>query len=221
VDVPVMLRKRSVQVGLAVAGAVLLLIVFVVSGVNGVRNEGIDRETQLSAQYLKNQNEIGTYISTFYETLGIADRKTDKLNAVLVEAVKGRYEGETSAQPGQGQLFSAISEAYPDLSTQGDLYDRMVDIIQAGRDGYKNEQNVLLDQLRVYDNWRKKGVFKSMFIRMAGFPSESLEARIGTAVSRGSDARDQMYLLVLPGQAVEAYQTGQLEPLTVPPAGGR
>jgi len=198
--------------------AVLVIVVVVFSTFNGVQKEGVDKETALNAQYLDNQNELGAFISTFYEQLGIADRKSDKLNQILTEAVKGRYEGETSAQPGQGQLFSAISEAYPDLTQNLSVYDKVLDTVSSGRQSYKNKQSKLLDMLRSYDRWRTRGILHKALVGMAGYPSDGLEARIGTKVVHGKDARDQMYLIVLPSDAAEAYTTGTMEPMTIPPA---
>ena len=198
--------------------AILVIVVVVFSTFNGIQKEGVDKETALNAQYLDNQNELGSFISTFYEQLGIADRKSDKLNAILTEAVKGRYEGETSAQPGQGQLFSAITEAYPDLTQNLSVYDKVLDTVSSGRAAYKNKQTKLLDMLRSYDRWRNRGILHKMLVNTAGYPSDGLEARIGTKVVKGDAARDQMYLIVLPSDAAEAYTTGTMEPMTIPPS---
>lgn len=199
--------RRLIAVGL-----IVFTLGFTFGSVNKARNEGITREAALNAQYLDNQNELSSFVSTFYEQLGIADRKSDKLESILVEAVKGRYEGETSAQPGGGALFSAISEAYPDLSAL-DTYDKVADTISAGREAYKNKQSKLLDMLRSYDTWRKKGLVHSKVVSAAGFPSSGLQARIGDKVTTGSEALDHMYRIVLASQAAEAYETGTLEPL--------
>lgn len=201
-----------------VTAAVLFTVAAIFfSTLDSVQKGGVDRETALNAQYLANQNELGTYISGFYETVSVADRKSEKLETILTEAVKGRYEGQTSAQPGRGQLFSAILEAYPDL-TQLDVYDRVVDYISAGRASYKNKQDKLLDMLREYDRWRRRGYLHRMVVSLTGYPSDGLEARIGRKVVHGREARDQMYLIVLPSDAAEAYTEGELEPLD---AGGK
>lgn len=196
--------------------AIIAVICFTVGAtfgsVNKARNGAITREAALNAQYLDNQNELSSFVSTFYEQLGIADRKSDKLNTILVEAVKGRYEGETSAQPGGGALFSAIAEAYPDL-TALDTYDKVAETISAGREAYKNKQSKLLDMLRSYDTWRKKGLIHSQIVKLVGVPTSGLQARIGNKVTTGPEALDQMYRIVLASKATEAYETGILEPL--------
>ncbi len=195
---------------LLAAGAVLFFYV------DGVRNEGIAREKQLNAQYSDNQNELSNLISNFHEQIGIANLKSEKFDQILSDAVKGRYEGE-NGKMGYGQgtpFFSAIMEAYPDLKGL-DIYDRVGSLVASLREAYKNKQTKLLDQLRGYDVWREKGLVRSRVVGWLGFPSQGLEARIGTKVLRGTEAREQMYLIVLTKSTREAYETGTMDPLQV------
>lgn len=202
---------------------IAVVLVFLVIGAfgkaNSIQKTGVDKETALSAQYLDNQNELSAFILGFYEKVSVADRKSDKLEAILVDAVKGRYEGETSAQPGTGMLFSAISEAYPDLTASLDVYDQVLDHISAGREAYKQKQSKLLDMLRSYDRWRRSGIVHSRLVSVMGLPGGDLKARIGTRFTTGSSALDQMYLIVLTEDARDAYETGTLTPLEVPEEG--
>src|SRR5262245_58567300 len=111
----------------ALAGVILaVLLVFVgYQQLNGVHQARADYENGLNAQYVSNQNELSSYISGFYEQLGVAKLKSQKLNDILLAAVKGRYDAKGSAaQVGKGQLFSAISEAYPEL-TGLNVYDKV------------------------------------------------------------------------------------------------
>jgi hypothetical protein len=217
-------KKRWVQVVGGIVVFFLIVSLFTYGKINSLHREGIDRETQLTATYLDAQNTLGAFISTFYEQVGIADRKSAQLDAVLSDAVKGRYDttGLIPAVPGQvqgNQLISAIVEAYPDLSGLN-TYDRILDTIAAGRQSFKNVQSVLLDKLRAYDRWRKQNIFGSLLIKVAGFPSDSLRAQIGTQFITGVAAENQMYVIVLPSDVSKAYTTGTLEPLTVPPFPG-
>lgn len=208
--------KNKALVGGAVAVLVLVIGVFSTLGyVNGVRNTGIQYEQSLNAQYQSNQNELSTYILQFNETLGIADKQSAELNAILVEAVKGRYDG--AMEPGTGgSMFSAIQEAYPDLTANTEMYARVQDLVVSGRNAYKNDQDLLLDKIRVYETWKDTGLVKSMVVNSLGFPSDRLEARIGNDVERGEDALDRMKTLVLTDAAVEAYTDGTQDPLIVP-----
>jgi hypothetical protein len=203
--------------GLVAIGVVVLLVVVAIwqfSSFNGIKNTGVAKESALNAQYLDNQNELSKVTLQIKESLGVADLKSQKLDEVLTDAVKGRYDGDLqAATPGQApQLISALVEAYPDMSGLA-TYDRVVDIIQAGRESYANKQSKLLDMLRDYDTWRRSGIINSWKVSLAGFPSDGLEARIGTKIERGQDALDQMYLIVLVEGTTEAYETGVIEPV--------
>jgi len=182
--------------------------------VNDTRSEGIRMETSLNAQYLDNQNELSSFKASFYEQIGVANLKSDKLDQIIEDAVKGRYEG--NMQPGTGgAMFSAITEAYPDLKGQLDLYDRIVDFVKSGREQYKQKQSKLITMLQAYDLWRQDGLVKSFFLGKF-FPSDALKARIGSNVKSGPQALEQMYLIVLTSDTKKAFETGVDEPMQVP-----
>jgi uncharacterized protein YeeX (DUF496 family) len=134
------------------------------------------------------------------------------LNRIIEDAVKGRYEGE-GQQPGQGTgqgaLFSAIVEAYPQLDLS--IYDRIVDYIQGKREAYKNVQNKLLDMIQDYENYLADSVFRQAFL--SNFPSNRLEARVGKTTYKGAAALDKMKEIVLTAEATKAYEEGEEEPL--------
>lgn len=198
---------------LGIVAAVLFGILTLWGVVNGIRNEAVTRETQLSAQYQVNQNHLSAFISEFRESVGIADRKTEQLDRVLTDAVTGRYGDEGFSS--NGALFSAITEAYPDLKGL-DIYDMIFDTIRAGRSDFKNQQDKLLDQLRSYDLWRKQGIIRSWALGNYA-PSNNLVARVGGTEVTGKAALAQMYRIVTTSDTTRAYNTGTMEPLTVPP----
>ncbi len=197
--------------GIVVAMLVLGLIVF--NMFNGARTDGVKREAGLTAQYLDNQNYLSAYVSGFYEQVGVANLKSEKLDQILSDAVKGRYdEGGFSVG---SSFFTGIMEAYPNLAGLN-IYDKIVDYVAAGREGYRGKQSKLLDMLREYDTWRESGLLHSWVVGKLGFPSQRLEARVGQEVWRGKDARDRMYLIVLTSNTRKAYETGTMEPLEIP-----
>lgn len=200
---------------LIVAAGVLIAILASCYGfVNNTRNEGIAHERQLGAQYLDNQNWLSAYISGFYEKVGLVNAQSDAFDQIILNAVMGRYDD--SGFSADGAFFAAVAEAYPDLSSLMASWNSIQDYITAGREGYRNQQSKLLDMLRVYDTWRDTGFMKSFVIRLLGFPSNRLEARVGNDVFTGELAREKMYQIVLTSQAIEAYESGTMEPLTIP-----
>jgi len=202
----------------AVGGIALVVLLIIVgfAKVNSVQKTSIDKETQLNAQYEVTQIKYSNFRTGFYEQLGIAREKSDKLDAILFDAIRGRYDGKTSAQPGQGSLFSAIYEAYPDL-TQLNIYDRIVDYIQAGRTAFSNDQSKLRDMLRDYNSWRKSGMIHRIFVGWAGAPTDALEARVNGKVLRGQAALDQMSILIVSGETSEIFESGEDKPVDISP----
>jgi hypothetical protein len=47
-------------------------------------------------------------------------------------------------------------------------------------------------------------------------PDDELQARIGKTVTRGRDAEDQMWTIVTTSSTQKAYDTGTMDPLSVP-----
>lgn len=207
--------------GWIIAGSVITLVCVILGSlyayVNSVRNEGLDWETRLSAQYLDNQNYLSSYISGFYEQVGVAQAQGDVLNRILTDAVKGRYDGEGGFAV-NSPLFAAIVEAYPEASLAELManWGKIQDYITAGREGYRNQQSKLLDMLRGYDLWATQGYVRSYLVLVMGFPSEMLRAQVGEMVFTGESALQKMYQIVLTSQALDAYQSGTMDPLTVP-----
>lgn len=209
------------QIGLIIVA--VLVVIASVGGcnyANGVRNDGIAFERQISAQYLSNQNELSAFVSGFYERVSVVQAQSDVLDKVLLDAVKGRYDDKE----GGGGLainspfFAVMVEAYPEASVAQLMgsWNKVQDYIGAGREGYRAKQDKLLDMLQSYDTWRERGFVKSVAVGMFGFPSHRLEARVGNTKVTGDAARDKMYQIVLAGAALKAYETGTMEPLKVP-----
>lgn len=198
-----------------VAASAVTVIVAVILGVAlkniSIDNEGNKREAALSAQYLDNQNVLSDCLITIRETANVTTAQATTFEQVMTEAIKGRYAEIDSVDPTSGSMFSAIVEQYPDLSSLSEAYERVHTVIVGCRADYKNKQTKLLDMLREYDAWRTG----SWWVRTLGgnFPSNNLEARVGSNSWRGVDARDKMYDIVLVQGAVQAYDDGTIVPL--------
>jgi hypothetical protein len=200
------------------AALIVIIVIFSLIGyVNGTRRDGIDKETALSAQYQQNQNTLATYINQFNEELGISDRAANKVDKILLDAVQGRYK-DTSATPGSGGLFSAISEAYPDLTATTQSYAKVQDLVESGRNSFKDDQQALLDRLRDYNSWRNNDLFRSIVVGTFGFPTDNLQARNGSQVLYGKAALEKMSTIITNAETQDAYNSGQSGPLITPEA---
>lgn len=201
---------------LTYVGVPLLVIILVVSlivgNINGTRNTLIDKGTTLNAQYQANQAELDAFVKKINEEFTVAGASIDALDKVLSDSVRGRYDKDLSAvTPGQpgGALISALREAYPNVDVS--IYNKIITEISAGRENFKQTQVKLLDQIRDYKNYRKKGIFHSWFVDQVGYPE--LQARIGTTVVTGKPALEQMQLIVTSGATNADFTTGTEAPL--------
>lgn len=207
---------------LGIVAFVVVLVIVAVSfynTVNGTRGTVITKENALIAQYKDNQNELSTYILQFNESLGIADRQSDKLNEIILDAVKGRYDNDTSLQPGTGgAMFSAIAEAYPDLTATTELYAQVQELVVSGRNAYKNKQSKLLDLIRDYNTYLNQDIFRSWVIdTFIDAPTEDNLVIVDAGVTyKGEDALEQISQIVLTQDAVDAYESGTQNPLITP-----
>lgn len=202
------IRKHWVPIGAAAVVVLVAIIVWSIS--NGVTNTGNRKESALNAQYSNNQNILSNCIIRIRETAGIAKGQTNALDRIITDAVKGRYGGDTTAKIGQGQLFSAIKEAYPDLNNLGVTFGKVLDITNGCRSDFAGQQSKTLDMLRDFDGWRTG----SLTVRTFGgdFPNHNLIARVGIDETHGDDAEKQMWRIILVGDALKDYQTGKVVP---------
>jgi hypothetical protein len=198
-----------------VYGLIAGVLVFVVVGSIfivkiGIDNTGNSKEVALNAQYLDNQNYLSDCVVRIRETAGVAKGETAAFDTVITNAVMGRYETGSTAQVGQGALFSAIVEAYPDLNTLGGTFDKLLVVINGCRTDYRGKQTQLLSLIKDYDTWRIGSLTNRLLA--GGFPSENLQARVGEKVTTGSAALAQMNTIILVQDAENAYETGTLTP---------
>lgn len=173
-----------------------------------VTNDGNKMESGLNSQYLDNQNYLSDCIVKIRETSNVTGAMADKFEAVMTEAIKGRYDGR-EANP--GQMFSAVVEQYPDLAPLQSSFKDVFTVVTGCRSDYRGKQTQLLDKLDKYTQWRT-GSFTVRFFGDGEFPSNNLVARVGTNSWRGPDALDKMYTIVQVQDSVDAYNTGVLTP---------
>lgn len=207
------MKNKGLIIGGGIVALLIIVIVSFISSVNSTRNTLIEKEQALVGEYKANQNELSTYTNQITETLGVADAGNDKVGQVLKDAISGRYDG--NMQPGTGgSMFSAITEAYPDLTANTAMYAKVQDQVIAGRNQYKNTQNKLIDRARDYETWIQSDFFRSFIVKnVLDAPTDSLKITIGANTFRGQDALDKLSQPILSGAAITAYETGVTDPV--------
>lgn len=208
---------------IAIAASLALLLIGSFAKVNTLRSQMVSLELGISAQYKNNQNQLSSYVLAYSEQVSIADRqaeqqrriladlKAERLRRVLTEAIKGSYDGKVD-KAGQPALFSAIKEAYPevDLAT----YDKILLFVQANREAFRSQQQILLDKIRNYKSYSEGDIINSFIIHQLGFPSEHLSAEIGDKKLFGAEALNQIEQIVTDDTTRAAFASGSMKPLT-------
>lgn len=208
------LKKPKVIIGGLIALTVLIGLFSLIGTYTSVRNEGRSQELALTRQFKATQTQYGQFRTSVYDQLSIAREKRDALDKILVDAVSGRYDKKGGSNEIDRQaVFSAIKEAYPDLSGL-DIYDKIIVQIQAGREAFARNQEQLQDMIRSYDQWRTTGsLLHPWFVEQLGFPSDLLEARIGDKVYRGADAYEKMSRAIVGSDTSAIFESGTDKPL--------
>lgn len=206
-------NHKGLVIGGAIVAVLLIMIVSFISSVNSTRNTLIQKEQELVGEYKANQNELSTYTNQVKESLGVADAGNDKVGQILKDAISGRYDGKMAPGTG-GSMFSAISEAYPNLTANTAMYAKVQDQVIAGRNSYKNTQNKLIDRARDYETWIQSDLVRSFIVKnVLGAPTQNLKITIGENTLRGQDALDKLSQPIMSSDAIKSYQSGVSDPV--------
>lgn len=157
-----MLMKLSI----GFVGAALLLTVLAISSVIGINNNFVYQEAGLTAQYKQNQNNYDNFVKKVVEVAQIPDMMTADLERVTRAALSGRYGAE-----GSKAVFQMIQEQNPSVSPE--LYTKIQQVIESGRNSFEAEQKILLDKKRIYES--QLNTFPSGLVaKFLGFPKIDL-----------------------------------------------
>lgn len=154
-----------------VVGGLILALVVVVGGIGfmsyvSAYNLGNRMEQQIKAEWENNKNILASYGQKVAEAAQVPTMMRDDLQAVVVKSIQARY-GENGSQA----TMQWIQEQNPSLDPQ--LYRKLQQIIEAGRDEFKSSQTRLIDVKRNYET--SLGTFwQGMWMRIAGYPKINL-----------------------------------------------
>jgi hypothetical protein len=146
------------------------------------------------------------------EAAGVAGANTEAVDKVLSDAVRGRYETPSTAQPGGGKesLFSAIVEAYPNTEQVSNNYQQVLVVINGCRTAFKNAQAELQKHVTLFNSWRE-GSFFNRKLGAESYPTSSLVIEVEGKPVTGQEALTQMRKLVVVSEAKEGRDTGEIE----------
>jgi len=158
--------SKGLITGLSVLGVFVLLILIVVSGYVGNANYGNAAEKGLTAKLDDNKNILSNYYNKVTEIVQVADAYKDGLKEVVTADIQGRYGTE-----GSKATMQFLREHNVQLDPT--LYVKLEQVIESGRNEFKNSQTELLDQKRAYET-NLGYVWKGMWLHLAGYPKIDL-----------------------------------------------
>lgn len=170
-------------VGLFITGASLVMWAV------GTHNNYVSLEESIKAQYSQNQNNYDNYYKSVSETMQLTDAYSEDFKKVYDSLMQGRY-GEGGSQA----VMQWIQENMPQMDSS--VYTKVQDSILAGRRDFEQNQKLLLDKKRVYEQ-ELRVMPKSLLAGFMGFPKIDLE-QFGIVTSEKTD---------------EAFKTKKSEPL--------
>lgn len=152
-------------------------------------NYGNRAEQSIEAAYTNNQNILAQYGQKIQEAAQIPTMQRDDVAAVLTGAIGARY-GKSGSQAS----MQWIKEQNPTLSPK--VYEKLQQLIEAGRDEFKNAQTELIDKKRSYQT--ELGSFvQGMFLKAAGYPKKDLAS----------------FKIITTDAAEQAFKTGKEAPM--------
>jgi hypothetical protein len=138
----------------------------VVSYVNAY-NLGNRIENQIVAQNEKNQNTLSALSTKVMEAAQVPEMAKNDLKEVIKTAMEGRYGNDKTL------LFKSVTEAYPG-TLDASLYAKLQNLIEAGRNDFKNDQDMLIDKTRVYKT-ELGTLWTGTWLGFAGYPKINLD----------------------------------------------
>lgn len=130
-------------------------------------NTGNQLENKLKAEYANNENILAQYSQKVMEASQVPEMMRDDIVKITREAIQGRY-----GEGGSKAVFQAITEQNPQASEA--LYIKLQQIVEAGRDEFKNAQTRMIDTKRAYET-ALGSFWQGMWMRIAGYPKEDLD----------------------------------------------
>ncbi|WEM34361.1 hypothetical protein [Xanthomonas phage X1] len=166
-------NKGSAWIAVLVFLGILALgAVFAVGSYVSAANYGNEAEQRLEAKWQDNQNVLGQYTIKIGEMAQVPEIARDDLKEVLKATFEGRYGSEgVSRGAGEQKTFQWLQEQNPNLNPE--LYNRLQQTMEAGRNEFKVSQTELLDEKRAYQT-NLGYVWKGFWMKLAGYPKVDL-----------------------------------------------
>lgn len=178
-----------------VIGAVITFSLVAAAGLVGVvsyvsaYNTGNRLEQNIKAAYDQNKNVLSQYTNKVAEAAQIPAMQRDDLTKVVEAALKSRYGSD-----GSKAMFQWIQEQNPNINSE--VYTKLQQIIEAGRNDFQQAQAEFIDKKRVYET-QLGYLWRGFWLRTAGYPKIDLAS----------------YKIVTDEKTEEAFKSGKQTPI--------
>lgn len=142
-------------------------------------NAGNRIEQALKARKEQNKNIYATYGQKVLEIAQVPEMMRDDLVKVTEAAISGRYGAD-----GSKATWQMIKEQNPQLDPN--LYRKIQQVIESGRDEFKNGQQKQIDLVRNYET-QLGNVWSGFWFHMAGYPKLDLKEFAIISTARADD----------------------------------
>jgi hypothetical protein len=161
--------KSSTALKIFVPLGIVVALVLVLGGSYiGAYNYGAQMDNRVVAEYDDMKNVLGQYSLKVTEAVQVPGMKKDDLKEVTSAAMEGRYGPD-----GSKAVFQWIKEQYPGSVTD-ELYVKIQQIIESGRNEFENSQRKFIDTRRQYQT-ELDSFWSGMWLSVAGRPKINLE----------------------------------------------
>ena len=171
------------MVGLALLGIVALGVVGAITAYYGAFNYRVDSEKVIIAEYDNMESILGQLSLKVSETAQVPGMYRDDLKEVMTAVMTAR-QGEGGSQA----AFQWFKEHNIEINT--DMYVKIQQIIESGRNKFENAQTKFIDTKRAYTATLEKNLFlsKGWWIEIAGGPQINLDDYVIISTEHAQDA---------------------------------
>ena len=156
--------KRKISKSVYITLALLAFLATMFLEFSSAYNMAVNYETRIDAQWNNNRNTLSQYTLKIQEAVQVPDMYRNDFIKTINASMVGRY-----GQQGSQATMQWLKEH--SIKLPNELYLQLQQMIEAGRNDFKNEQKKLLDLTRGYKK-ATRTLWTGFMMRIAGFPAD-------------------------------------------------
>lgn len=155
------------KIAFGIIGFILTVMFSSCGIICSINNKCVRQEAGIKAQYKQNQNNYDNYFKKLKEIAQVPDMYVADLKKVWDGVMTGRY-----GKSGSRATWQWLKEHNPKLDVS--MYKKIQSIIESGRADFEQNQKMLLDKKRLYEDTYLKVFPNSIIASLLGFPKMDL-----------------------------------------------